>query len=86
MTSKILFFLASLGKLSREKICFYLDIVKIAKIAPAPLCFLGFLDTYKVLCRKKCNFLKSASNNLDLGLTPPHPKSKLIFSRDSFPY
>ena len=43
-----------------KKICSYLDIVKIA-LTPLP----AVLDTYKELCRKKCIFFNSASNNLD---------------------
>ena len=56
----------ALGKQSREKICSYLDIVKIA-LTPPPPPPLWILDAYKELCQKKGNFLNSASNNLDSG-------------------
>ena len=51
-----------LGKLSGEKICFDLGIVTIA-LTPFP-CFLGNLQG---TLPKKGIFLKSASNNFDLG-------------------
>ena len=44
----------AIGKLSSEKICFYLDIVKIA------------FDTYEELLQEKVQ-IKKALNNLDSG-------------------
>ena len=44
----------SLGKLSREKICFYLDIVKIA-LTPAPPGFLFSWTPTRKLCRTISN-------------------------------
>ena len=62
-------YLLRLGKLSQDKICFYLDIVKIALTPPLP-----FWTPTGNFAAKRCNFFSSAFlNNLDLGLTPTFP-------------
>ena len=67
----------AIGKLSPEKISFYLDIVKIA------------LDTYKELMQEKVQIKKNLET-IWIRVTPPTPlwtmsKSKQMFSRDRFP-
>ena len=73
---------SSLGKPEGERICSYLDNVRIA-LTPPPLCPV-FLDTYKelFLCGKKCRakmFIltkvkqKDASNVFGLRSTPSPP-------------
>ena len=57
--------MAKVGKEDEKKICFYFDI----KIALTPPPLFSWTPTWH-FAKKKCNFLKIASDNLKSGWTP----------------